>query len=78
MYGSYAKGTNRDDSDLDVAVFFDLPEDRMLECYHRLVPLCRIPEMDIQVQAFPAAELSSPCGIFEEILRYGIEWTEEK
>lgn len=50
----------------------------MLECYHRLVPLCRIPEMDIQVQAFPAAELSSRCGIFEEILRYGIEWTEEK
>ena len=77
VYGSYAKKTNRTDSDLDVAVFFDLPESAMLECYRTLVRICRIPEMDIQIQAFPAAELTSPCGIIEEILTFGIEWPEK-
>ena len=73
VYGSYAKGTNRYDSDVDVAVFFDLPEADMLACYRELVRICRIPECDIQVQAFPASELASPCGIIEEIVTYGIE-----
>lgn len=74
VYGSYAKGTNRDDSDVDVAVFFSLPQEKMLECYKQLVKICNIPDADIQVQAFPCSELSDPCGIIEEIVTYGVEF----
>lgn len=74
VYGSYAKGTNRDDSDVDVAVFFSLPEEEMLDCYRRLVKICNIPDADIQVQAFPVTELIDPCGIIEEIVTFGVEF----
>lgn len=72
IYGSFAKGNPTQDSDLDIAVFFNLDESKMLECYRKLVNICRIPELDIQIQAFPSSELISPCGIIEEIVKYGI------
>ena len=73
LYGSYAKGTNRSDSDIDLAVFYDLPEKEMLESYRELAKICTLPEADIQVQAFSLCELADPCGIFEEIINYGEE-----
>ena len=71
IFGSRAKGNAREDSDVDIAVFFDLEESKMLECYRKLVHICTIPEVDIQIQAFPASELDNPCGIIEEIVKYG-------
>jgi tRNA nucleotidyltransferase (CCA-adding enzyme) len=71
VYGSCAKGTARPDSDVDVAVFFRSGVS-LLERYHALVRICCCPEADIQPQAFYAEELNDPCGIIEEIVRYGV------
>lgn len=71
IFGSHAKGNPTNESDLDIAVFFSLDESKMLECYRKLVHICCIPEVDIQIQAFPAGELINPCGIIEEIIKYG-------
>ncbi len=71
IFGSRAKGNAREDSDVDIAVFFNLEESKMLECYRKLVHICAIPEADIQIQAFPVSELVNPCGIIEEIVKYG-------
>jgi len=74
LYGSYAKGTNNEESDIDLAVFFSEKNDPLLlEEYRRLARICATPDFDIQVQAFSVAELESPCGIIEEIDLYGVE-----
>lgn len=74
LYGSYAKGTNTKESDVDLAVFFNAHDDPLLlEEYRSLVRICTTPEYDIQVQAFSSSELESPCGIIEEIDMYGVE-----
>lgn len=74
LYGSYAKGTQSVQSDVDLAVFFStantLP---LLAEYRSLARICATSEFDVQVQAFSAGELESPCGIVEEIVRYGVE-----
>lgn len=74
VYGSYAKGEQRPDSDIDVAVFFE-DDNSLLERYRTLVGICSLPEVDIQVQAFDAAELKDPCGIVEEIVKYGVDFS---
>ncbi len=74
VFGSYAKGTQGPDSDLDVAVFFGEDDHTPFLFRHRaLTRLCVNPEIDIQIQAFSSAELDAPCGIVEEIVKYGIE-----
>jgi predicted nucleotidyltransferase len=74
LYGSYAKGTNNEESDIDLAVFFSEKNDPLLlEEYRRLARICATPDFDIQVQAFSVAELESPCGIIQEIDLYGVE-----
>jgi len=74
VYGSYAKGDQRPDSDIDVAVFFD-GDGSPLERYRTLVDICSMPEVDIQVQAFDVSELKDPCGIVEEIVKYGVDFS---
>jgi predicted nucleotidyltransferase len=74
IFGSYAKGTETPESDLDVAVFFDNDDSCLLDRYRRLVKLASSPFIDIQFQAFSARELDAPCGIVEEIVEYGIEY----
>jgi predicted nucleotidyltransferase len=73
IFGSYAKGTNEPSSDIDIAVFFNTEEAVLLEQFRTLAKICACPEIDIQVQAFLASELNEPCGIIEEIVKYGIE-----
>ncbi len=72
LYGSYAKGTQTDTSDVDLAVFFNTERTMLLPEYRALTRLCRSAEVDIQVQAFSAAELAEPCGIIREIVDYGV------
>ncbi len=72
LYGSYAKGTNTECSDVDLAVFFS-DGDNLLERYRQLVKICRFFPWDIQIQAFCEDELIKPCGIVEEIVMFGIE-----
>lgn len=73
LFGSYAKGTPSEASDVDLAVFIDSDKPCLLDEYHVLTEICRSAELDIQVQAFHSYELDEPCGIIEEIVTYGIE-----
>lgn len=73
LFGSYAKGTQNADSDVDLAVFFNTERESLLEEYRTLVRICSTVGRDVQVQAFRLSELDDPCGIFEEILGYGID-----
>jgi predicted nucleotidyltransferase len=74
IFGSYAKGTNSPSSDIDIAVFFNTEESDLLEQFRILTKICTCPEIDIQVQAFLSSELNDPCGIIEEIVKYGQEY----
>ena len=74
IFGSFAKGTNKPNSDLDVAVFFKTEEPILIAQYRELSKICTCPEIDIQVQAFSVVELNNPCGIIEEIVKYGQEY----
>lgn len=74
IYGSYAKGTEGRDSDIDVAVFLDTPEDCLIQHYRALARICLNADVEIQVQTFRVNELADPCGIVEEIVAYGYEY----
>lgn len=76
LYGSHAKGMQRKNSDIDLAVFV------LDSCYGKalfkeIVKACTVSEMDVQVQVFPLADLECPCGIIEEILEGGVELPRE-
>ncbi len=73
LFGSYAKGCPTSESDIDLAVFFQGGETSLVERYRQLARICANTEIDVQVQPFDACELNQPCGIVEEIVRYGVE-----
>ena len=73
LFGSYAKRCAERESDIDLAVFFDSSDARLLRQYRELARICVNPEIDIQVQPFHTFELATPCGIIEEIEAYGLE-----
>jgi predicted nucleotidyltransferase len=73
LFGSYARGCAESESDIDLAVFFDCFDARLLEYYRQLARICVNPVIDIQVQPFHTFELATPCGIIEEIEAYGLE-----
>ena len=73
LFGSYAKGCADSDSDVDLAVFFQCKNARMLRQYRQLARICVNSILDIQVQPFHTYELATPCGIIEEIEAYGLE-----
>ena len=74
VFGRYAKGTQSPDSDLDVAVFFGDDGTPFISRHRALTRICVNPDIDIQAQAFSVSELDAPCGIVEEIVKYGIEY----
>jgi predicted nucleotidyltransferase len=73
LFGSYAKGKARAESDIDLAVFFHTDETCLIEKYRQLTRICRNIEVDVQAQPFHSSELGHPLGIVEEIVGYGIE-----
>lgn len=73
LFGSYAKRCADIESDIDLAVFYDCLDARLLRQYRELARICVNPELDIQVQPFHTYELATPCGIIEEIEAYGLE-----
>jgi predicted nucleotidyltransferase len=73
LFGSFAKGCAQSESDIDLAVFFNSSDARLLRKYRQLARICVNSTVDIQVQPFYTLELTTSCGILEEIDTYGLE-----
>jgi predicted nucleotidyltransferase len=76
LFGSYAKGNPRKDSDLDICFFSDYFEDKWVIDIG--VELLRIAEkynkiLDIEPHSFATSELNDGNPFLEEILRTGVE-----
>jgi len=70
MFGSYAKGTNREESDIDIAVIlkeFDNPIDIQLE----LMRLRRKIDSRIEPHPFREKDFNITNPVVNEILQYG-------
>lgn len=75
LYGSFARGTYRGDSDLDLAVFVVQGHPCGLREYTQVCRAARGEVFDIQIQLFSSDELDDPCGIVEEITAFGVDIT---
>jgi len=78
MYGSYAKGTQREDSDVDICFFSNSFEskrslDVLTELFYLKTKYDKY--LFIQPNAFPTSELNNDNPFVKEILRTGKEIT---
>lgn len=70
LYGSYVKGTAREDSDIDVAVVVDKIEGDFLESEAKLFNLTHDVDVSIEPILFEVDNYD-PSGFFEEIQKTG-------
>jgi predicted nucleotidyltransferase len=74
LFGSYAKGTARELSDVDIAFFFrDLSDDEIFKCGTKLMHLTREFNAWLEPLAYSSSDLESDNPFMNEILRTGIE-----
>jgi len=74
LFGSYAKGTQRTDSDIDLAITSpDFKEEDCIENMTLLLCKANLIKADIQTIPFSIEEYNEPKGIMEEILNTGIK-----
>ncbi|MDR1049645.1 MAG: nucleotidyltransferase domain-containing protein [Deltaproteobacteria bacterium] len=74
LFGSYAKGTAHELSDVDIAFFFHgLSDDEIFECGTQLIHLTRGFKLGIEPLGFSTSDLDSDNPFVNEILRTGIE-----
>ncbi|MDR3324573.1 MAG: nucleotidyltransferase domain-containing protein [Spirochaetaceae bacterium] len=76
LYGSYAKGTFREDSDLDLCFFLDnMPVSDIFETEVKLLGLARKYNRIISIEpnVFPTSELDNDNPFVKEVLRTGKE-----
>lgn len=74
LFGSYAKGTQRLDSDIDLAIISpDFKEEDCTKNMTLLLCKANLLKVDIQTIPFSIEEYNEPKGIMEEILDTGIE-----
>ena len=74
LYGSYAKGTQTKDSDIDIAVFSsDFTDETKIEDMTWLLMKTSGLGYDIQPQPFTLEDYEEPLGLVEEILKTGLE-----
>ena len=71
LFGSYAKGTQRKDSDIDLAVFWDTDEIDTFDDGLRLLRLTRSIDLRIEPHAFSRRDLENPDPFVKEILETG-------
>ncbi|HOP31339.1 MAG TPA: nucleotidyltransferase domain-containing protein [Spirochaetota bacterium] len=69
LYGSYAKGTEHKDSDIDIAIVVDELDDDFLDVSARLYSLCREVNTDIEPKLI--IKNNNRSGFLESILKYG-------
>lgn len=74
LFGSYAKGTQREDSDIDLAIISpDFKEEDCIKNMTLLLCKANLLKVDIQTIPFSIEEYNEPKGIMEEIINTGIE-----
>lgn len=74
LFGSYARGTTHEYSDVDVAVFSDYFKNmKRVDGIHYLLLSAMDYDIDIEPQPFTMDEYEQPVGLVEEILKTGIE-----
>lgn len=69
LYGSYAKGTERIDSDIDIAVVLDEFDGDYLDASAKLYSLCR--QVDFNIEPKLIIRKNNRSGFLESILKYG-------
>ncbi len=74
LFGSYAKGTNHEYSDVDLAIFSDYFSDMSrIDGIQYLLLRAMNYDIDLEPQPFSIDDYNNPVGIVEEILETGIE-----
>jgi predicted nucleotidyltransferase len=74
IFGSFARGTNHPDSDIDVALIFKSITN-IFDLQVELMWLRSNDDLIIEPHPFSAADLSSPGPLLKEVLEHGIEIT---
>lgn len=69
LYGSYAKGIAREDSDIDIAVICDSLGEDFLEKSHQLFKLRR--SIDSRIEPILIDPSNDKSGFYEEVLKTG-------
>ncbi len=74
LFGSYARGTNNEDSDIDIAIFSkDFTRESKIDNMSFLLIKTAGLGIDLQPQAFTIEDYQNPEGVVKEILDTGIE-----
>ena len=69
LYGSYARGTEKKDSDIDIAVVVDELDGDFLDVSSRLYSLTR--EVDTSIESKLIIRKNNRSGFLDSILKYG-------
>lgn len=69
LFGSFARGTQRPDSDIDVAVILKKQPVDFLEAETELFKLCR--NIDLRIEPVIVEEKPDLSGFYEDISKYG-------
>jgi len=72
LFGSFAKGTNHDDSDIDIALIIN-NMDNSLETQFQLMKLRRKIDLRIEPHPFDSSEFVISNPVVNEILKNGLE-----
>ena len=70
LFGSHAKGTPREDSDIDVAVVFESIDGDYLDVITRLTRIRR--DVEHRIEPVALEEQNDPSGFLKEITQSGI------
>jgi len=71
LFGSYAKGTNHDDSDIDIAVVVNDATD-IIDTQIELMKLRRKVDLRIEPHPFKMSDFTKTNPVVNEILKHGI------
>jgi uncharacterized protein len=72
LFGSYAKGTNREDSDIDIAIILSQVSD-IIDIQIEMMKLRRKIDLRIEPHPFDELDFNSTNPVVNEILKYGVE-----
>ena len=71
LFGSFAKGTNHDDSDIDIAIIVNNEVD-IIDTQIELMKLRRKIDLRIEPHPFMTSDFNQSNPVVNEILKYGI------